>query len=78
MKCTEDGCDGLVKIEENTGVELRINCLATETAYPCQKCGRLYWPDESGGFTGGVFSRRGEKAFLIAGQLINRPADESI
>ncbi len=78
MKCTEKGCDGLVKIEKDTGVELRISCLATDTAYPCQKCGRLYWPNENGGFTGGVFSRSGEEAFLIDGRVINKPADESI
>ncbi len=68
MKCTEKDCNG--QTDERNSIPLRISCdgcaSGSELAYPCKKCGRLYW--ESGD---PVSSRTGKKAFLLDGKIVH-------
>lgn len=53
IECTEEGCNGWV-----FGILPTSLSFSREPAYPCDECGRLYWP---GGAP--VFTEEGEKIF---------------
>jgi len=67
-KCQEEGCEGYVINNIKNAVPLKTGCReSTINAFPCSKCGRLYFEEETP-----VNKRSGEKAFFINGKLIHR------
>ena len=83
MKCKEKDCGGEVEVSSDKAVSLRSGCpgcsVAIGKAYPCDKCGSLYYEDGSS-----VATRGGANAFLVDGKLVGRtvkpnaPASERI
>ena len=57
MQCQEAGCNG--KIDWDTFITIRTECVRFEKTFPCSKCGRLYWVNGSA-----VFGEGNEKVFL--------------
>jgi len=62
MHCKEEGCPGAIDLDD--GVLLMVGCAQHASAYPCNTCGRLYWPNGNA-----VFNRPGKLVFLKNGQL---------
>jgi uncharacterized protein with PIN domain len=64
MKCKEKDCCGEININDEvslqTGCENVSRTPVFSTAYPCKKCGRLYWKDGTP-----IFNKNGKKAFLL-------------
>ena len=71
MHCTMEDCDGYV--DETTKITLRTGCVGFSTAHPCNKCGRVHWPDGSA-----VFNRPGDLVYLKDEQIVHvsPPSDE--
>lgn len=77
--CTENGCNG--KIYEQSPVAVMTSCstmsraicnnscpgIYPKNAYPCKKCGRLYWEDGTP-----IFNEKREKSFFENGNVISR------
>lgn len=64
-ECKEKNCDGTV--DKGSPIALRTGCVGVATAYPCKKCGALYW--ENGRK---VFNRPGHRAFFEVGHIVHK------
>lgn len=74
MRCEEEGCNGVVSVGPDTAIFLRIGCRNAAEVYPCQKCGRLHWPEGEA-----VSSRRGDRAFinLETKEIFHKPTSQT-
>ena len=71
MKCCNGNCSGIVDM--TNPIELKTGCGSVAFAYPCKKCGRLHWSNQTP-----VFNRKGKEMFLKEGKLIAKEDDGSI
>jgi len=64
MNCVEN-CGGCVDMTRTLVV--RVGCSSVSSTHPCDKCGRLHWPQGDG-----VNNRSGAKAYMEDGKLVNK------
>jgi len=70
MDCVEK-CGGCV--DPTQTIEVRTGCATYSTVHPCNKCGRLHWPQGDG-----VNNRSGAKAYMEDGKLVNKDNDGNV
>lgn len=76
MKCTEPGCDGETNFFKSVTLMTGGRTFGVRTwskAYPCNKCGRLYWGDGSP-----VNNKAGKKKFLLNGKVVRRAQKKQV
>jgi len=71
MTCKEPDCGG--QVDESNPVGLRVGCVVSKPAYPCEICGRLHWVDGSP-----VFNRPGDRAFLHGNTVVHKDKKDRI
>jgi len=79
LKCAESDCKNKVNLEN--GTPIRTGCRSWDWAYPCEKCGRLHFlsgmDENQPPSCFGVTNRSEERAFLIDGEVVNKPPVEA-
>ncbi|MCX6764501.1 MAG: hypothetical protein NTU58_02215 [Candidatus Nealsonbacteria bacterium] len=65
MRCIEEDCNGIV--DKVTPRQLQMGCPYENVAFACEKCGALYWIDNSR-----VIDKKNNMVFFMKGKLYSK------